>query len=65
MAPPLETGGPVVEAPSRRGFGSTLIERALAYEFDASVDRVFLPSGLRCTIELPLTVETSPPPSRS
>lgn len=59
-----ETGGPAVEPPSRRGFGTTLIERALAYEFDATVDQGFPPTGVRCVIELPLTVEVSPPPPR-
>jgi len=53
-----ETGGPVVEQPSRRGFGTTLIERTLQHEFDAVVRREFLPLGLRCTIEIPLTAET-------
>jgi two-component system, chemotaxis family, CheB/CheR fusion protein len=52
----LETGGPPIEAPpSQRGFGTTLIERTLKYEFDAVVDRAFLPSGLRCTIDIPIT----------
>ncbi len=58
-----ETSGPTVEPPTRRGFGTTLIERALAYEFDATVERVFLPSGLRCVIELPLTVEVFATPA--
>ena len=52
-----ETGGPAVEQPSRRGFGTTLIERTLQHEFDAVVRREFLPLGLRCTIEIPLTAE--------
>ena len=33
----VETGGPPVTAPKRRGFGTTLIERGLAHEFDATV----------------------------
>jgi two-component system CheB/CheR fusion protein len=32
-----ESGGPAVHAPTRRGFGTTLIERALTHEFDAQV----------------------------
>jgi two-component system CheB/CheR fusion protein len=50
-----ESGGPVVQPPTRRGFGTTLIERALTHELDAKVERAFLPSGVRCTIILPLT----------
>ncbi len=52
-----ETGGPAVLPPTRRGFGTTLIERSLAHEFDAEVTRDFLPSGLRCTVVIPLTGE--------
>ncbi|HSJ76169.1 MAG TPA: HWE histidine kinase domain-containing protein, partial [Gemmatimonadales bacterium] len=50
-----ETGGPAVQPPTRRGFGTTLIERALAHELDAEVSREFLAAGLRCTMMLPLT----------
>ena len=52
-----ETGGPAVEPPTRKGFGTTLIERSLTHEFDAQVKREFLPAGLRCTIEFVLTPE--------
>jgi two-component system CheB/CheR fusion protein len=50
-----EAAGPAVEMPKRRGFGTTLIERSLAHEFDAEVDREFDPAGLHCTIAMPLT----------
>jgi two-component sensor histidine kinase len=49
-----ESGGPPVSPPGRRGFGSTLIERSLAYEFEAKVDMQFRPDGLVCEIDLPL-----------
>ena len=52
-----EAGGPVVSVPTRRGFGTTLIERALAHELDAEVSREFATSGLRCTIAIPFTEE--------
>ncbi len=52
-----ETGGPPVAEPSRRGFGTTLIERSLAHVFDASVKREFLAVGLQCSIEIPMTAE--------
>jgi len=48
-----ETGGPIVETPTRRGFGSTLIERALAMETGGQVAMHFLRSGLVCEISLP------------
>ncbi|WP_199556298.1 sensor histidine kinase [Sandaracinobacteroides hominis] len=42
----LERGGPPVLPPSRRGFGSKLIERALAAEFRSKARLVFAPEGL-------------------
>jgi two-component system, chemotaxis family, CheB/CheR fusion protein len=54
----VESGGPPIEGPpTPRGFGTTLIERTLTHEFDAEVHREFLRSGLRCTIDIPLTAE--------
>ena len=52
-----ESGGPPVQTPERRGFGTTLIERALAHDLDAVVSRDFQATGLSCTIALPLTPE--------
>ena len=48
-------GPPVAGPPERRGFGTTLIERSLGYEFDARVDRQFAPTGVVCIIDLPFT----------
>ncbi len=50
-----EAGGPAVSPPTRPGFGTTLIERALTHEIDAEVSREFLVGGLLCSIVLPLT----------
>ena len=47
----------MVQPPTRRGFGTTLIERALSHELDATVSRNFLPTGLQCSITMPLTDE--------
>jgi two-component system CheB/CheR fusion protein len=52
-----ETEGPPVQLPARRGFGTTLIERTLTYELDAEVSREFRPTGLYCTVTIPLTGE--------
>ena len=46
-----ESGGPPVTVPSARGFGSRLIERALAAELEAPVELSFQPDGVRCVIE--------------
>jgi light-regulated signal transduction histidine kinase (bacteriophytochrome) len=48
-----ESGGPVVQAPTRRGFGSTLIERALAMETDGQASLRYLPDGVVCNVSLP------------
>jgi CheY-like chemotaxis protein len=48
-----ESGGPPVSAPNRRGFGSTLIERALAMETDGQATLRYLPDGVVCDVALP------------
>lgn len=53
-----ETGGPPVTPPTRRGFGSQLIERIVTYDLKANVQRNFHPEGVRCKIEFPLTDKT-------
>jgi PAS domain S-box-containing protein len=50
-----ESGGPAVEPPQRRGFGSMLIEQALAAEFGGPIELAFPPEGVICTMRLPLT----------
>lgn len=47
----LEQGGPPVSTPTRRGFGSTLIERSLRSYFGGTAATEFLPEGLRFTLE--------------
>ncbi len=50
----VEQGGPPVSPPPRRGFGSRLIERALAVEVDGPVVLDFAPRGVVCTIDASL-----------
>ena len=49
-----ESGGPKVEPPDERGFGSMLIERSIAYELDGDAKLEYRPEGLVCTISAPL-----------
>lgn len=49
-----ETGGPPVSPPSRRGFGSLLLERTLAQDLDGEVTTKFEPAGLTCCIDAPM-----------
>ncbi|MDP3908590.1 CheR family methyltransferase [Novosphingobium sp.] len=53
----LETAGPPVVPPVRRGFGTRLIELSLVRGLKATVNREFLESGVRCRIKVPLTPE--------
>jgi PAS domain S-box-containing protein len=48
-----ESGGPPVKPPERKGFGSTLIDRALRREL-GGVQYDFDPRGVSCTLELKL-----------
>jgi two-component sensor histidine kinase len=50
-----ESGGPAVTPPTRRGFGSRFVEKALVREFDGEAQLMFLPKGLRCHMRLPLS----------
>jgi two-component sensor histidine kinase len=49
-----EQGGPPVAAPTRKGFGSRLIQDGLARELNGVVQIVYEPAGVVCTIDVPL-----------
>jgi two-component system CheB/CheR fusion protein len=51
----VEVGGPPVRPRARKGFGSRLIERGLALELDGHAGLEFEPTGVVCTIEMPLS----------
>jgi PAS domain S-box-containing protein len=48
-----ESRGPKVTAPSRRGFGTMVIEHNLARALDAEVNLNFATEGLTCTVAVP------------
>jgi CheY-like chemotaxis protein len=48
-----ETGGPPVHPPTRKGFGSTLIERALAMETGGKANLEYNREGVVCEVLLP------------
>lgn len=52
-----EHGGPPVSPPPKKGFGLRLIERTLASDAGAQVAVEFSSEGLRCAMDIPLTVE--------
>lgn len=49
----IESDGPPVESPSRRGFGRILLERLIGATLNGSVDLDFRPDGLVCEIRFP------------
>lgn len=51
----IESGGPPVDPPLRRGFGARLLEQGLTRELDGVVRLDYLPEGVRCAISLPLS----------
>jgi two-component sensor histidine kinase len=51
-----EKGGPPVLEPTRRSFGSKLIEHAFVAQLQAKADLSFDPAGVRYEIEVPLAV---------
>jgi two-component sensor histidine kinase len=50
-----ERAGPPVQPPGHRGFGSMLLEQALAAEVGGAIDLAFPPEGVTCTMRLPLS----------
>ena len=49
-----EKDGPPVETPSRKGFGTRVVERGLSHELESTVHLDFQPGGLACTMTIPI-----------
>jgi len=54
-----EQGGPPVQAPSHRGFGSRLIDSAVRHELGGVAEMRFEPDGLRLALDIPLEDEVA------
>jgi PAS domain S-box-containing protein len=52
-----ESGGPPVEPPATRGFGTRMIERGLAADLGGSVKIDFRPEGVVCTVDADLAAD--------
>jgi PAS domain S-box-containing protein len=50
-----ESGGPMVSAPTRKGFGSRMIEQALAAYFNGSAELIYDSNGLKFNLVAPLS----------
>lgn len=49
-----ESGGPPVEQPSHRGFGTKLLEKVFGKNTDSNLQLEFLPQGVRCHLVMRL-----------
>jgi PAS domain S-box-containing protein len=49
-----ERGGPPITPPTRKGFGTNLIDFNIAHEFEGRIEREFGADGLVCRITIPL-----------
>lgn len=52
-----EQGGPPVTPPTRRGFGSNLLQTGLARELGGAVTLAFEPGGLRCEMRFAMSAK--------
>lgn len=50
----VESGGPAVEKPSRKGFGETVIKQIAASSVSGQIDLNYAPSGVTWTLSAPL-----------
>lgn len=55
-----ERGGPPASPPTRRGFGTQLIERGIPDQLGGRAELAWLPSGLRCDFVVPATHVVEP-----
>jgi light-regulated signal transduction histidine kinase (bacteriophytochrome)/CheY-like chemotaxis protein len=49
----VESGGPEVEQPTRKGFGTTIIEHSVPYDLGGSSTLEYHPAGLRASFTIP------------
>jgi two-component sensor histidine kinase len=56
-----ETGGPPALAPSRSGFGTSIIRELIPFELGGLTELSFAPEGTRCRVEIPGEWTSGPP----
>ncbi len=56
-----ETGGPAVKAPSKFGYGTSVINDLIPYELGGKTDFEFSRTGVHCRLEIPAKWIISPP----
>jgi two-component sensor histidine kinase len=53
----LETGGPKVDKPKKKGFGTELISKEFEYQLGGKANLQFSGDGLKAVLELPCEPE--------
>lgn len=56
-----ESGGPAVEPPTRRGYGTAYVRSAVKGTLRGTAELEFLPGGLRCVMSIPLSTFAAMP----
>jgi two-component sensor histidine kinase len=56
----VESGGPTVTTPTRRSFGSRLIEHSFVRQLQGEAQLTFAPSGVVCVLDIPLAALKQP-----
>jgi two-component sensor histidine kinase len=56
----VESGGPAIKAPTRRGFGTRLIERSFASQLQGQAQLAFEPTGVVCVLAVPVASPKPP-----
>lgn len=61
----VEHGGPPVEAPQRKGFGSTIIDRSVPYDLGGDASLEYARDGVKAHFRIPARHVTDAPTDRS
>jgi two-component sensor histidine kinase len=56
----LETAAAAVALPTRKGFGTRMVDQAIEYELGGAVSRDYRPTGLHCHLAIPLATALCP-----
>jgi light-regulated signal transduction histidine kinase (bacteriophytochrome) len=56
-----ENGGPSVKSPTRKGFGSTIIDRSIPYDLGGEARIDFKPEGVEASFRIPAKHVSEPP----
>ena len=56
----IESGGPEVKPPSRRGYGTRVFKAGIEQQLKGTLDFRWLPGGLQCRLSIPRSADMAP-----